>query len=174
MPDSSPAALNFVHLHVHTEYSLLDGSIRIPDLVTRAAQLHMPAVAITDHNNMFGVIDFYQKAKKAKIKPIIGCEFDVSPILIKDQKERNGKRRSTHLTLLAENNTGYANLMRLVTKAHLDGRYNDVPHIDKEHLALWSEGLICLSGCITSEINELILNDQMDQAAECIEWFVQT
>lgn len=157
MPDS------FVHLHLHTEYSLLDGSVRIPQLMERAKSLAMPAVAMTDHGNLFGAIEFYQEAKKAGIKPIIGCEAYLAPASMQEKREITGRKRASHLTLLAASNEGYENLSRLVTKAHLEGQWHK-PRIDKEALAEHSDGLICLSGCINGEINELLLSDRPDEA----------
>lgn len=158
---------SFVHLHLHTEYSLLDGAVRIPDLMKRAKALGMPAVAMTDHGNLFGAIEFYQEAKKAGIKPIIGCEVYLAPGPMSERKDVPGRKRSSHLTLLAADNDGYANLVKLVTKAHLDGVYSK-PRIDKEALAQHARGLLCLSGCISGEINEFILSDREDEARKSI------
>ena len=121
----------FVHLHVHTAYSLLDGAARVKDLLVQAAAFEMPAVAITDHGSLFGVLDFYQKAKAAGIKPILGCEVYVAP---GSRQDRKGKAEHNHLVLLAENNQGYKNLIQLVTRAHLEGFYYR-PRVDKELLA---------------------------------------
>src|ERR1041385_676599 len=123
---------SFVHLHLHTEFSLLDGSIRMKELMKRSAEFKMPAVAITDHGNLFGAIEFYQEAQRAGVKPIIGCEVYVAP---GSHKDRPPSRRDSayHFTLLAENETGYHNLVKLVTAAHLDG-FNYAPRIDKERL----------------------------------------
>src|SRR5947199_397744 len=111
---------SFVHLHLHTEYSLLDGSIRMKELMKKAAQFKMPAVAITAHGNLFGAIEFYQEAQRARMKPIIGCEVYVAP---RSHKDRSPSRRESayHFTLLAENETGYSNLVKLVSTAHLGG-----------------------------------------------------
>jgi DNA polymerase-3 subunit alpha len=154
---------SFVHLHLHTEYSLLDGAVRIKKLMDRVAELGMPAVAMTDHGNLYGAIDFYQKAKAKKINPIIGCEAYLAPISMNHKEEVPGRKRSSHLTLLATNNTGFENLSKLITKAHLDGMWYK-PRIDKATLAEHKEGLICLSGCINGEINELLLSDRKDEA----------
>ncbi len=154
---------SFVHLHLHTEYSLLDGAVRIPDVMARAKDLGMPAVAMTDHGNLYGAIEFYQEAKKAGVKPIIGCEAYLAPGPMSERKDVAGRKRSSHLTLLAADNTGYANLVKLITKAHLDGQYSK-PRIDKEALQEHSQGLICLSGCLNGEINEFILTDREDEA----------
>ena len=157
MPDS------FVHLHLHTEYSLLDGAVRIPDLMQQTRELGMPAVAMTDHGNLYGAIDFYMAAKKAGVKGIIGCEAYLAPTSMHEKHEITGRKRASHLTLLASNNTGYENLSKLVTKAHLDGQWHR-PRIDKDALREHSDGLICLSGCINGEINELLLTDRPDEA----------
>jgi DNA polymerase-3 subunit alpha len=161
---------SFVHLHLHTQYSLLDGAVRIPQLMKRAKELGMPAVAMTDHGNLYGAIEFYKEAEKAGIKPIIGCEAYLAPGSMHERKDVQGRRRSSHLTLLAESNEGYANLVKLVSKAHLDGMYSR-PRIDKETLQEFSKGLICLSGCINGEINELLLTDRRDEAKRSLEWF---
>src|SRR5215470_8847717 len=145
---------SFVHLHLHTEYSLLDGAIRMKELMKRAAECKMPAVAITDHGNLYGAIEFYQEAIRAGVKPIIGCEAYVAPA---SHKDRAASRRDAayHFTLLVENETGYHNLVKLVTAAHLDG-FHYAPRIDKELLAARSAGLIGLSGCLAGEINSAI------------------
>jgi DNA polymerase-3 subunit alpha len=124
---------SFVHLHLHTEYSLLDGSIRMKELMKKAAEFKMPAVAITDHGNLFGAIEFYQEAQRAGVKPIIGCEAYIAP---GSHKDRPASRRDAayHITLLAENDTGYRNLVKLVTTGHLDG-FHYAPRID------WTERL---------------------------------
>ncbi len=158
MPDS------FVHLHVHSEFSLLDGAVRLDDLVKRAGKLGMPAVGLTDHGNLYGAIDFYMAAKKAKMKSILGCEVYLAPGSMFEQKDVAGRQRASHLTLLAESNAGYENLSRLVTLAHLDGQWQGVPRIDKDALREHREGLICLSGCLNGEINELLLSDRPDEA----------
>jgi len=153
---------NFIHLHTHTEYSLLDGLAKIPDLLTRAQQLGMDSLAITDHGAMYGVVKFFLKAKEAGIKPIIGVEtyqaarsrFDKQAGLDSDQY---------HLVLLAENNTGYQNLMKLITHAHLEGYYYK-PRIDLQVLRDHSEGLIGLSACLNGEIPHLLSTDQNEQA----------
>jgi DNA polymerase-3 subunit alpha len=153
---------SFVHLHLHTEYSLLDGSIRMKELMKKAAEFEMPAVAITDHGNLFGVIEFYQEAQRAGVKPIIGCEVYVAP---RSHKDRPPSRRDSayHFTLLAKNEMGYRNLVKLVTTAHLDGFYY-APRIDKELLATHSAGLIGLSGCLAGEINSAIQANNIDKA----------
>ena len=155
---------SFVHLHLHTEYSLLDGSIRMKELMKKAAEFKMPAVAMTDHGNLFGAIEFYQEAQRAGVKPIIGCEVYVAP---GSHKDRPPSRRESayHFTLLSENETGYRNLVKLVTAAHLDG-FHYAPRIDKEMLAGRSEGLIGLSGCLAGEINSAIQANNIEKAKQ--------
>src|SRR5881227_65703 len=155
---------SFVHLHLHTEYSLLDGSIRMKELMKKAAEFKMPAVAITDHGNLFGAIEFYQEAQRARVKPIIGCEVYVAP---RSHKDRPPSRRESayHFTLLAENETGYRNLVKLVTAAHLEG-FHYAPRIDKQLLAAHSEGLIGLSGCLAGEINSAIQANNIEKAKQ--------
>ncbi len=164
----------FVHLHLHTEYSLLDGACRIDRLVERARALEFPALAITDHGVLYGAIDFYRAATKAGIQPIIGCEVYVAPGSRLEKKTLNGGRDAYyHLVLLAANDTGYRNLIRLVTAAHLEGFYYK-PRIDKELLATHREGLIVLSGCLASEIPSLIAEDRLEEARAALDWFRQT
>src|SRR3954464_2728037 len=155
---------SFVHLHLHTEYSLLDGSIRMRDVMKKAAEFKMPAVAITDHGNLFGAIEFYQEAQRAGVKPIIGCEVYVAP---GSHKDRPPSRRESayHFTLLSQNEVGYRNLVKLVTTAHLDG-FHYAPRIDKEMLAARSEGLIGLSGCLAGEINSAIQGNNIEKAKQ--------
>jgi len=152
----------FVHLHNHTEYSLLDGAVRIPDLVAAAKELGMPAIAITDHGNMYGVVDFYKAAKAAGIKPILGCEVYMAP---ESRFIKQGHRDDTayHLVLLAENDIGYKNLMRLVTLGHREGFYYK-PRVDKEILRQFHEGLICLSACLGGQIPTLLLQGNKEGA----------
>src|SRR3989344_6758149 len=135
----------FTHLHVHSHYSLLDGLAKIDDLVRRAAELEMDSLALTDHGNLYGAIEFYQKAKKAGIKPIVGAELYVAYEKMRDKRPGLDDKRY-HLTVLAANLTGYKNLIKLVTKSHLEGFYYK-PRIDKELLRQFSQGLIVLSGC---------------------------
>jgi len=155
---------SFVHLHLHTEYSLLDGSIRMKELMKKASEFKMPAVAMTDHGNLFGAIEFYQEAQHAGVKPIIGCEVYVAR---GSHKDRPGSRRDAayHFTLLAENETGYRNLVKLLTTAHLDG-FHYAPRIDKEMLAERSAGLIGLSGCLAGEVNSAIQADNVQKAKQ--------
>lgn len=164
---------NFVHLHVHTEYSLLDGASRVGELIDEVRKLGMKAVAITDHGQMYGVMEFYKAAKKAGIKPIIGCEVYLAPASRKDMREIDGVRYH-HLILLAENETGYRNLVKLVSLGNIEGMWYK-PRIDKELLRQYHEGIICLSACIAGEIPRALIQDQPDKAdalvAEYIEIF---
>lgn len=156
------AASEFVHLHVHTAYSLLDGAIRIPDLLDRAAAFEMPAVAITDHGTLFGALDFYQKAIKAGIKPILGCETYVAPGSRHDKKGA-AKGENFHLVLLAMDSQGYQNLVKLITKAHLEGFYYR-PRVDKELLRELNGGLIALSSCLHGEVARYLAADEVKSA----------
>jgi DNA polymerase-3 subunit alpha len=153
---------SFVHLHLHTEYSLLDGAVRMKELMKKAAGMKMPAVAITDHGNLHGAIEFYQAATEAGIKPIIGVEAYMAPGSIKDRP--NSQRDAAyHFTLLARNEAGYRNLVRLMSVAHLEGMHYK-PRIDKELLAAHGAGLIGMSACLKGEINMAIQADQLDKA----------
>jgi len=145
----------FVHLHNHTHYSLLDGLIKIPQLVKKAKEFGMPALAITDHGAMYGVIEFYKECLKQEIKPILGCEIYVAP-RSRFNKEPHIDARRYHLTLLAKNLTGYHNLIKIVTKANLEGYYYK-PRADKELLREYHEGLICLSGCMGGELSRALI-----------------
>ena len=156
---------SFVHLHLHTEYSLLDGAVRMKELMKRAVEFEMPAVAITDHGNLHGAIEFYQEAKKAGIKPIIGCEAYVAPRSHKDRSSTPGSSSSFHFTLLARDEVGYRNLVKLISTAHLDG-FHYRPRIDKELLATHAEGLIGLSGCLASEVNSALQSDNLEKARQ--------
>ncbi len=164
---------SFVHLHLHTEYSLLDGMVRAGEVAERAREFGMPAVAMTDHGNLFGAIGFYVAAKKAGVKPIIGCEVYVAPEEKTKRKEVPGRRHSNHLTLLAADETGYSNLVKLVSRAHLDGQYYK-PRTDREDLRAFRKGLICLSGCLAGEVNEFIQQDQIEKARESVAWYRET
>src|SRR5467141_1786703 len=165
---------DFVHLHLHTEYSLLDGACRLDKLVDKAHELKFSSLTITDHGVLCGVIDFYQAARDKGIKPIIGCEVYVAPGSRLEKKASGGGRDVyNHLVLLAKDETGYKNLVKLSTAAHLEGFYYK-PRIDKEILTAHKEGLIALSGCLASEIPELIHRHQLDRARERIDWFKQT
>jgi DNA polymerase-3 subunit alpha len=167
---------DFVHLHLHTEYSLLDGACRLDRLVDKAHELKFPALAITDHGAMHGVIDFYQAAREKGIKPIIGCEVYVAPGSRLEKKTGSaggGRDVYHHLGLLAKDETGYKNLIKLTTAAHLEGFYYK-PRIDKELLAAHKDGLIAMSGCLASEIPDWIMKDQLDKARDAVDWFKQT
>jgi len=165
---------DFVHLHLHTEYSLLDGACRLDRLMDRAHELRFPALALTDHGALYGAIDFYQAARNKGIKPILGCEAYVAPGSRFDKKTSTGGRDVYHhLVLLAKDETGYRNLVKLSTAAHLEGYYYK-PRIDKALLGEYREGLIALSGCLASEIPEWIQKDQPAKARDAIDWFKQT
>src|SRR5512141_1066503 len=161
--------MSFAHLHVHTEYSLLDGFSNIKKLVKRVKELDMPAVAITDHGTMFGVIDFFKAAKAEGIKPIIGVEAYMAARGMKDRDPKLD-RSSYHLLLLAENETGYKNLLKISSAAQLDGFYY-YPRIDRDFLAAHSEGIICTSGCMSAEIPRALLNDQPEEAVKRMNWY---
>ncbi len=163
----------FVHLHCHTHYSLLDGASRIPELVALTKNQGMNALAMTDHGNLYGAIEFYRECRDQGVNPIIGYEAYVAP---GKRNEREAKRRGEagfHLTLLAQNAVGFKNLIKLSSYAYLEG-YHYVPRIDKELLAQYKEGIICLSGCASSEFSEFILRDQMKEATQLAEWFATT
>lgn len=156
----------FVHLHTHTQYSLLDGACRIPELVRYAKELGMPALAITDHGVMYGAIEFYQECQKQGVKPIIGCEVYITS---GSHLEKSLENRSKlyHLILLAENYTGYQNLMKLVSVAEVEGFYFK-PRIDKDLLRQYHEGLICLSACVAGEVPRHILRGELETAEKCM------
>jgi DNA polymerase-3 subunit alpha len=160
---------SFVHLHLHTEYSFLDGLVRTKELMKKATEFGMPAVAITDHGNLHGAIEFYQAAKDAGIKPIIGCEAYMAPGSIKD-RPNNQRDAAYHFTLLAKDETGYRNLVKLISTAHLDG-FHYKPRIDKELLAPRATGLIGLSGCLKGEINMAIQSDNLAKARQSVAEF---
>ena len=153
---------DFIHLHVHTEYSLLDGFSRLDKLIGRAKELNMQAIAITDHGCMFGAIDFYKKAKKAGIKPVIGCEVYTASRGLRD-KDPNYDKRYGHLVLLAENMTGYKNLIKLVSTSYVEGFYYK-PRVDIEELRKHSEGIIALSACLAGDVSNNILNRNYEEA----------
>ena len=158
----------FVHLHIHSEFSLLDGANRIKDLPVRAKELGMDAMAITDHGVMYGAIDFYKACKKEGVKPIIGCEVYVAPRSRFD-KEPGVDNKYNHLILLAKNNQGYKNLSKLVSLGFIDGYYYK-PRIDLEILEKYSEGLVCLSACLAGSVNQALLNGQNEKAEEIALW----
>lgn len=156
---------SFVHLHNHTEYSLLDGACRIPALIGKAREYKMPALAITDHGNLFGAIEFYRQAEKAGVKPIIGCEIYVAPKSRFDKSSRGISEAAFHLTLLAKDEEGYKNLIKLSSAGYLEGFYYR-PRVDKELLSKYSSGLIALSGCLKGELSRLIERDLLPQARQ--------
>ncbi|MCC6300106.1 MAG: DNA polymerase III subunit alpha [Anaerolineales bacterium] len=161
--------MSFAHLHVHTEYSLLDGFSNIKKLVKRVKELEMPAVAITDHGTMFGVMDFYKAATNEGIKPIIGVEAYMAARTMNDRDSKLD-RTSSHLLLLAENETGYKNLLKISSAAQLDGFYY-YPRIDHGFLAKHSEGVICTSGCMSAEIPRLLVDGKHDEAVKLMNWY---
>ena len=166
--------MSFVHLHCHSEYSLLDGANRIGDLISRAQELEQPALAVTDHGNLHGAWDFQEKAKKAGIKPIIGMEAYVSP---GDRRERsrprNGGKPYYHLVLLARDAVGYRNLVKLSSLAYTEGFYTK-PRVDRELLAKYSEGLIVSSACIAGEIATHLLEGRLEEAKGVASWYANT
>ena len=159
---------DFVHLHLHTEYSLLDGACRITDVMEKAHATKMPAVAITDHGNMFGAIEFYRAAQERGIKPIIGCEVYVAPGSRFDKKASNARAAASHLILLAKDDVGYKNLIKLVTAAHLEGFYYK-PRIDKPLLAEHAAGLIEMTSCLKGEVPAKIVDGQPAQAKAALD-----
>ena len=160
----------FAHLHVHTEYSLLDGSNKIKEYVNRVKELGMNSAAITDHGVMFGVIDFYRAAKEAGIKPILGCEVYVAPNSRFDRELVHGEDRYYHLILLAENNTGYSNLMKIVSKGFVEGYYYK-PRVDREILEKYHEGLICTSACLAGEVQRNLARGLYEEAKKTALWY---
>src|ERR1700761_6594892 len=152
---------DFVHLHLHSQYSLLDGANRLDDVIAAGVEAGMPAMALTDHGNMFGAIQFYNQARKAGIKPILGFEAYVSQGSRHDRTP--GKGSSNHLVLLAASEQGYRNLLKLTSRAYLEGFYYK-PRVDKELLRQHSEGVIALSACLKGEVNERIVGRQEKEA----------
>ena len=159
--------MSFVHLHCHSEFSLLDASVRVGELVKKAAAFGMPAVAVTDHGNLHAAVPFYQAARKAGVKPIIGCEVYVAPGSMLERNGSSAKDSAYHLTLLATDAEGYGNLVKLVTSAHLEGFYYK-PRVDRERLAAHAKGLIALSGCVKGEVPTLIAGARMKEAKETV------
>lgn len=157
--------MSFTHLHVHTEYSLLDGSNKIKEYVARVKELGMTAAAITDHGVMYGVIDFYKAAKAAGIHPVLGCEVYVAPGSRFDREMSHGDDRYYHLVLLAENNQGYQNLMKVVSKGFVEGYYYK-PRVDMEVLEQYHEGLIALSACLAGEVQRYLVRGLYEEAKE--------
>ena len=166
MSDAPP----FVHLHCHSHYSLLDGANRIPQLVSKIKADGMNALALTDHGNLFGAVQFYNECRKQDINPVMGYEAYVAPGHRSDRTPSKNKEASYHLTLLAKNRTGFQNLMTLASMAYLEGFYYK-PRIDKEILEAHSDGLICLSGCASSELSHHILAGRDQEAASLVEWY---
>ncbi len=163
--------MSFVHLHVHSEYSLLDGFSNIKKLVNRAKEMDMPALALTDHGTMFGVIDFYNAATQAGIKPIVGVEAYMAARSM-TERESQFDKRSSHLLLLAENQTGYQNLLKIASAAQIEGFYY-FPRIDHEFLAQHAEGLICTSGCMAAEVPRLINQGNLELARQQLDWYYE-
>ena len=155
----------FTHLHVHTEYSLLDGSSKIKELAARAKELGMDSLAITDHGVMYGVIDFYRACREVGVKPIIGCEVYVSPGSRFDRETVSGEDRYYHLVLLAENNQGYQNLMKIVSKGFVEGFYYK-PRVDYEVLEQYHEGIIATSACLAGEIPRYLMRGMYEDAKQ--------
>ena len=153
---------DFAHLHVHTEYSLLDGFSRVKNLISRAKELNMSSVAITDHGCMFGVIDFYKEAKKQGIKPIIGCEVYTAPRSLRD-KDPNYDKRQGHLILLAKNMDGYKNLIKMVSTSYVEGFYYK-PRVDIDELKKYSDGIIALSACLAGDISQALMDRNYEKA----------
>ncbi len=164
--------VDFVHLHLHTQYSLLDGTIRLADLFKKARDFKMPAVAITDHGNMYGAVDFYQQAYKAGIKPIIGCELYVAPKSRFDKTSEGPGETARHLIVLVKNLQGYRNLVKLTSTGFLEGFYYR-PRIDKEFLAKHSEGLIATSACLHGEVADWILKGDLERAKESARQYLE-
>jgi len=163
--------MSFVHLHVHSEYSLLDGFSNIKKLVRRAKEMGMPALALTDHGTMFGVVDFYHAAISAGVKPIIGVEAYLAARSMRERDPQEDKK-STHLLLLAENEVGYKNLLKITSAAQLEGFYY-YPRIDHEFLAQHAEGLICTSGCMAAEVPRLIAQGKLEAARRRLDWYFE-
>jgi DNA polymerase-3 subunit alpha len=162
----------FVHLHCHSHYSLLDGASRVPELVAQAKGLGMNALALTDHGNLYGAIEFYSECRAAGLNPILGYEAYVAAGKRTEREARRRGEAGFHLTLLARDRAGFHNLIRLASRAFLEG-YHYVPRIDKELLAEYHEGILCLSGCASSEFSDFILRDQRDDARRLAEWFAR-
>jgi len=160
----------FAHLHCHTHYSLLDGASKIPELLKKVKELGMNSCAITDHGNLYGALEFYQKAKDAGVNPILGYEAYIAPGHRTDRTASRMKDAAYHLTLLAMNRQGFQNLVKMSSAAYLEGYYYR-PRIDKELLAAHHEGIICLSGCASSELSRLLLADEKEKAESLVHWF---
>lgn len=165
------SARPFAHLHCHTHYSLLDGANRVPDLIKQVKHLGMNACAITDHGNLYGALEFYQTCKAHDVNPILGYEAYMAPGHRTDRSASRLKEAAFHLTLLAMNRTGFQNLVKMASKAFLEGFYYK-PRIDKELLKAHNEGIICLSGCASSELSRLLLADESDKSKQLVQWYV--
>ena len=161
----------FVHLHNHSDYSLLDGACRLDRLVERVKSLGMPALALTDHGNLFGAVEFYEKARAAGLRPIVGCEVYVAHGSRLDRtRSADGKGAYDHLVLLARNREGYRNLMRLSSAGYMEG-FHYKPRIDKELLSAHADGLLCLSACLRGELPQLVLNGDLEAARNAAAWY---
>ena len=160
---------DFVHLHNHTHYSLLDGLTRVPDLINFCTETGMEAVAVTDHGTMCGLVELYKEAAAANIKPILGLEAYVAARKLTDKDPAHDKERF-HITLLAMNNKGYENLCRMLTIAEIDGTYYK-PRIDHDLMEKYNEGIICLSGCASSEISVHLKEGDYDGAKKLVDWY---
>src|SRR3989338_617091 len=165
------AHVDFVHLHCHTQYSLLDAASKVDELIHRAVELKFPALAMTDHGNLFAAIEFYQEAMKQGVKPIIGMEAYIAPGSRFEKQAHGIKEASFHVTLLARDEKGYRNLMKLTSIGYLEGFYYR-PRIDKEVLKKYSEGLIAVSGCLKGEVPYYVRNDQQQEARRAIQDYV--
>ena len=162
--------MSFVHLHVHTQYSILDGMSSIEHLFNRAEEMGMPGLAITDHGNMYGIKEFYKFAKKhPAVKPIVGCEIYVSQHYDHKLKD-NAHRKYYHLILLAKNYNGYKNLMKIVSTGHIEGMYYGKPRVSHEVVEKYHEDLVCCSACMAGEIARAILDRDMEAADRAVEW----
>jgi DNA polymerase-3 subunit alpha len=164
---------DFVHLHVHTNYSLLDGAARIDPLVKRAAELKFPAMAMTDHGNLFGAVEFYETCEKHGVKPIIGCEAYIAPKSRFDKAGGGIRDTNAHLVLLAKDEQGYGNLMRLVTTGYLEGFYYK-PRIDKEVLAQYKDGLILLTSCLKGILNVHLTSPRISSSWPGASWTISS
>ncbi len=166
--------MSFVHLHCHSEYSLLDGANRIDDLIARALELEQPALAITDHGNMHAAWEFQEKAKKAGIKPILGMEAYVAPGDRRSKQRIEGRKSRAyyHLVLLARNATGYKNLVKLSSLGYTEGFYSK-PRVDRELLARYNEGLVVSSACMAGEVATHLLDDDWESARETASWYAE-
>ncbi|MEQ9410465.1 MAG: DNA polymerase III subunit alpha [Fuerstiella sp.] len=173
-PTTGGSATNrpFAHLHCHTHYSLLDGVNRIPDLVTQVRNLGMNSIAMTDHGNLYGAMEFYNTCRKHDVRPIIGYEAYVAPGRRTDRSATRQKEAQSHLTLLAMNQKGFDNLIKMSSTAYLEG-FHYKPRIDRELLEAYSEGIICLSGCASSELSKMLLAEKDDEARKLVEWYIK-